>query len=154
METESLPSSLIEKWESEAILQGVSVYEIGNFMKMKEKAWRESKRADVPERESLYTNASCNRLTKHGQKAVYEKLMEIPTVERIVKIARYNFAELQRKMERGFSTDTQKEIFVSEREYWFAHLKSQMKEHRISKETLLQYGLNWNDCKRFAFLTV
>lgn len=154
MKTETVaPSSLIEKWENEAILQGVSCYEIGNFMKMKEKIWRESLKK-LPEEESIYTNASCNRLTEHGNKVVYQKIMEVPTVERIVKIAKFNFENLQRKIKNGFANEVQKDFFLAERDYWFAHLKEMMMLHKISKETLSGFGLNWKECKSLAFLAV
>lgn len=147
-------SSLIERWENEAILQGVSCYEIGNFMKMKEKLWREAKSTRKPSKESIYTNAACNRLTEHGNKFVYSKLMEIPTIERIVKVARVNFEELQKRLSRGFADDVQRDLFVAQRDSWFSHLKEKMCEHKISKETLSAFGLNWKDAKSLAFMAV
>lgn len=154
--SESFPSSsLIEKWENEAISQGVSCYEIGNFMKMKEKIWREEHSTKTfPKKESIYTNSSCNRLTESGNRFVYNKIMEIPVVERIVKVAKFNFENLHEKIRKGFADEVQKDVFLSERDYWFAHLKEMMMLHRISKETLAQFGLNWKDAKSLAFMAV
>lgn len=150
---EQISSVLIERWEREAIDQGVSCYEIGNFMKMKENAWREEHRT-FQTKESVYTNSACNRLTEHGNKFVYSKLMEIPTIERIVKVARVNFEELQKRLSRGFADDVQRDLFVAQRDSWFSHLKEKMCEHKISKETLSAFGLNWKDAKSLAFMAV
>lgn len=150
---EQISSVLIERWEREAIDQGVSCYEIGNFMKMKENAWREEHRT-FQTKESVYTNSACNRLTEHGNKVVYQKLMEIPTVERIVKVAMVNFENLQKNLSKGFADNVQRDNFVAQRDLWFAHLKEMMMLHKISKETLATFGLNWKEAKSLAFLAV
>lgn len=78
-------------------------------------------------------------------------LMAIPMPGRAVVIARIRYTELEKRQSKGFKTDAQRESFAWERDMWFSHLKETMRDYRLSKEYLAEFGLNWNDCKRMAY---
>lgn len=77
--------------------------------------------------------------------------MQIPMPGRVAVIARMRLGELEKKQSKGFKTDDQRRSFEYEKEMWFSWLKDSMKNYRLSKEFLADYGLNWNDCKRMAY---
>lgn len=70
-------------------------------------------------------------------------------VERICRISRMNLEEFLRiKNKRGITKDswTAGEIVAS-----FEYLKERMKELRISKETLMEYGCDFNAYRELYF---
>ena len=148
-----IPSALIQQWEQEAIDQKIPYTEFGNFLKMKERLFRQSieEKKECPQ---IFSNAARNKLTEYGNKVALEHFLAIPLVERVCKFAKFDLEELQRKLSRGFEDETQKENFIWERDHWFMRLKDKMKEFRISKETLESFGLNWKECKSFAYQTL
>lgn len=148
-----IPSSLMLQWEEEAMQQKVSYLDFGNFIRMKERMYWESQ-VQKRDRPSIYANAARNKLTEYGNKIVLEQFLQIPVVERTCKLARYDMDELQKKLSNGFVSEEQKETFLNEREHWFMRLKEKMKEHRISKEVLESFGLDWKQCKTFAYQTL
>ena len=151
--TKQIPSSLMQQWESEALSQKIPYTEFGNFIKMKERLYWQSL-STTKEQPQIFANDARNKLTEYGNKVALETLLAIPLVERVCKFAKFDLEELQRKLSRGFEDETQKENFIWERDYWFMRLKEKMKENRISKETLESFGLNWKECKVFAYQTL
>ena len=151
--TKQIPSSLMQQWESEALSQKIPYTEFGNFIKMKERLYWQSL-STTKEQPQIFANDARNKLTEYGNKVALETLLAIPLVERVCKFAKFDLEELQRKLSRGFEDETQKENFIWERDYWFMRLKEKMKENRISKETLGSFGLNWKECKVFAYQTL
>ena len=143
----------MQQWESEALSQKIPYTEFGNFIKMKERLYWQSL-STTKEQPQIFANDARNKLTEYGNKVALETLLAIPLVERVCKFAKFDLEELQRKLSRGFEDETQKENFIWERDYWFMRLKEKMKENRISKETLESFGLNWKECKVFAYQTL
>lgn len=152
-ENKVIPSALTLQWEQEAIEQKIPYTEFGNFVRMKEENYWQSI-APKKERKEIFANAARNKLTEYGQKVALEHLLSIPEVERVCKFARFDFEDMQKKLSQGFLDENQKQNFLLDREYWFSRLKEKMKEFRISKETLESFGLNWKDCKTFAYQTI
>lgn len=152
-ETVKVPSGLLLRWEREALKEKVSLHGLKEFVRMKERLWRESLAAKE-ERPQVFANAARNKLTAYGNKVALEHFLKIPVVERTCRMARMDMETLQRKLSGGFVSDEQKRNFLSEREQWFAHLKERMKDLRISKETLETFGLSWKAAKSFAYQAV
>ena len=151
--TRQIPSALTLQWEQEALSQKIPYTEFGNFIKMKENNYWQSleSKEETPQ---IFANAARNKLTEYGNKVVLDYFLCIPLVERICKFAKYDLDEMQKKLSHGFADAEQKENFIWEREHWFMRLKEKMKEHRISKETLQSFGLDWKVCKAFAYQTL
>lgn len=148
-----IPSALTLQWEQEALSQKIPYTEFGNFIKMKENNYWQSleSKEETPQ---IFANAARNKLTEYGNKVVLDYFLGIPLVERICKLAKYDLDEMQKKLSHGFADAEQKENFIWERDHWFMRLKEKMKENRISKETLESFGLNWKECKTFAYQTL
>lgn len=153
MKKNNIPSSLMQQWEQEAIEQKIPYTEFGNFLKMKEQNYWQSL-STAKERPAIFANDARSKLTEYGNEVALKTLLAIPLVERVCKFAKFDLEELQRKLSRGFEDETQKENFIWERDHWFMRLKEKMKENRISKETLGSFGLNWKECKAFAYQTI
>lgn len=151
--TVQVPSVLLLQWEREALEEKVSLHGLKEYVRMKEKIWRESLAAEEV-RPQIFANAARNKLTAYGNKVALDHFLKIPVVERTCRIARIDMETLQRKLSGGFVSDEQKRNFLSEREQWFAHLKERMKDLRISKETLETFGMSWKAAKSFAYQTV
>lgn len=151
MRTEvEIPSSVIERWEKEAMDQKLPYTEFKEFLRMKKDSYRQSFVKET-RKEKIFTNDACNKLTAYGQRVALETILSIPEVERVCKIAKIDFEELSERLSKGFADRLQKEMFESMRELWFAHLKERMYELRISKETLASFGIDWKVYKTFAF---
>ena len=148
-----IPSALTLQWEQEALSQKIPYTEFGNFIKMKERLYWQSL-STTKERPAIFANDARNKLTEYGNKVALEHFLAIPLVERVCKFAKFDLEELQRKLSRGFEDETQKENFIWERDHWFMRLKEKMKDLRISKEVLESFGLDWKECKRFAYQTI
>lgn len=148
-----IPSSLMQQWESEAMAQGLSYLEVGNFIRMKERMYREGKR-DVRERPQIFANAARNKLTAYGNDFVLDYFLQIPVIERTCKIARIGLDDLRKRLAGGFVSEDQRENFLCDRSRWFSHLRERMKDLRISKEMMESYGLSWKDVKTFAYQAV
>ena len=151
--TRQIPSALMLQWEQEALSQKIPYTEFGNFINMKERLYWQSQ-STRKERPQIFANSARSKLTEYGKKVAFEHFLAIPLVERVCKFAKFDLEELQRKLSRGFEDETQKEKFIWERDHWFMRLKEKMKENRISKETLESFGLNWKECKTFAYQTL
>ena len=148
-----IPSALIQQWEQEAIDQKLPYTEFGSFLKMKEQNYWQSqstKKVSQP----IFANDARNKLTDFGQKVALETLLSIPAVERAAKFARFDFEDLKDELSRGFKDEAQKLSFLERRDSWFFRLKEKMKDLRISKETLLSFGLDFKAAKSFAYQTI
>lgn len=148
-----IPSSLIQQWENEALSQKIPYTEFGNFLRMKERLYRQSLE-DRKQSPKVFANDARNKLTEYGNKVALKTLLSIPTLERACKFARWEFEELKEKLSKGFQDESQKENFLIEREHWFAHLKEKMKDLRISKETLQSFGLDFKAAKSFYYQAI
>lgn len=148
-----IPSALIQQWEREALSQKIPYTEFGNFLRMKERNYRQSLE-DRKQSPKVFANDARNKLTEYGNKVALETLLAIPLIERVCKFARFDFEELQRKLSNGFADAEQKENFLFEREHWFMHLKNKMKDLRISKETLQSFGLDFKAAKSFYYQAI
>lgn len=152
-EVREIPSALIERWEREAIAQKLPYTEFGSFLKMKEQNYFQSLERKN-QTEKVFTNDARNKLTAHGQKVALDTLLSIPMVERVCKFARFDYEEMQEELSHGFKSEAQKVSFLDRREHWFMRLKEKMKDLRISKETLLSFGLDFKSAKSFAYQTI
>jgi len=110
---------------------------------------------NFPERneEPIFTNKERNKLTSFGQKFVLDYISGMEPVERVCKFALYDMQDLQHNLSKAKSEE-QKLFVKSLREVWFSHLKEMMKELKISKETLMTFGLDWKVAKNFYFQTI
>lgn len=109
---------------------------------------------EIVSREKIFTNSARNKLTEYGNSYALNVLLQIPLVERVCKFAAFDMEEMQKRLSHGFATEELRQRFIDERSRWFAHLKEMMKELRISKETMESFGLNWKECKAFAYQTI
>ena len=148
-----IPPVLMQQWEQEAISQKLPYTEFGNFLKMKEQNYWQSLEVRE-ERKEIFANDARNKLTEYGNKVALETLLSIPMVERVCKFARFDFEDLKDELSRGFKDEAQKLSFLEKREHWFLRLKEKMKDFRISKETLLSFGLDFKAAKSFAYQTI
>lgn len=152
-EFQDIPSALIQQWEREAIDQKLPYTEFGNFLKMKEQNYWQSLEVRE-ERKEIFANDARNKLTEYGNKVALDTLLSIPMVERAAKFARFDFEDLKDELSRGFKDESQKLSFLERRDNWFMRLKEKMKDLRISKETLLSFGLDFKSAKSFAYQTI
>ena len=148
----NIPSHVLEMWEREAIDQKIPYTEFGGFLKMKQEQYeqRQSRKVSEP----IFANDARNKLTEHGQKVALETLRALPIVERVCKFARFDYEEMQEELSHGFKSEAQKVSFLDRRDHWFFRLKEKMKDLRISKETLLSFGLDFKSAKSFAYQTI
>ena len=153
MDKKQIPSALMLQWELEAIKQNIPCTEFTNFIRMKQERYWQSVE-EKKQRPQIFANSARNRLTEYGNSYVLDYFLNIPAVERTCKLARFTMEELQKKLANGFADDEQRQNFLQDRERWFTHLKSRMKELRISKETLESFGLSWKAAKSFAYQVV
>ena len=149
-----IPSHILEKWEQEAIVQGIPYTEFGSFLKMKQERYWQSFSTRKEVRNEIFANDARNKLTDYGQKVALETLLNIPIVERVCKFARFDYEEMQEELSHGFKSEAQKLSFLERRDNWFMRLKEKMKDLRISKETLLSFGLDFKAAKSFAYQTI
>lgn len=151
--TRQIPSALMLQWEQEALSQKIPYTEFGNFIKMKERLYWQSL-STTKERPAIFANDARNKLTDFGQKVALDTLLSIPMVERVCKFARFDFEDLKDELSRGFKDESQKLSFLERRDNWFMRLKEKMKDLRISKETLLSFGLDFKSAKSFAYQAI
>jgi hypothetical protein len=149
----TIPSDILEMWEREAISQNIPYTEFGNFLKMKqEQYWQKS--AEIKVSQPIFANDARNKLTEYGNKVALDTLLSIPMVERVCKFARFDYEDLKAELSRGFKDESQKLSFLERRDHWFMRLKEKMKDFRISKETLLSFGLDFKSAKSFAYQVI
>lgn len=152
-QTKEIPSDILEMWEQEAIDQKIPYTEFGSFLKMKQEQYWQSqstRKASQP----IFANDARNKLTEYGQRVALDTLLSIPMVERVCKFARFDFEDLKDELSHGFRDESQKLSFVERRDHWFMRLKEKMKDLRLSKEVLAANGLNFKDCKQFAYQVI
>ena len=148
-----IPPALMQQWEQEAIYQKIPYTEFGNFLKMKEQNyWQSQSTRKVSQ--PIFANDARNKLTEYGQRVALETLLSIPIVERVCKFARFDFEDLKEELSHGFKDEAQKLSFLERRDNWFMRIKENMKDLRISKETLLSFGFDFKAAKSFAYQTI
>lgn len=148
-----IPDKLQKSWEQEAISQRLPLSEFSEFIRMKERRYV-SELSQNRQTEKVFANDARNKFTSFGNSLAYQKIMELPRVERAVKVSRFSFEELRNRFSRGFANEEQRKCFLSEREEWFLRLKERMKDLKISKEVLESFGLSWTECKSFAYQSI
>ena len=156
-----IPSSLLKSWEDQAIRENIPYTEFAEFIRMKQRQYearllrkKENKEAIAKAKfeKSLYADDERNILSEYGNKVALAYLLAIPQVERICKFARFDFEDLQARHDKiiiGKAKD--KDKFLFHLEGWYNKLKSDMKEYRLSKETLSSYGLDFKAATNFYF---
>ena len=100
---------------------------------------------------SIYTNEKRNKFSEFGNKKALEFLQQIPTIERVVKFANFDFKDLQKRYQELNTGKIDKENFYQELKYWYKNLKEKMFLFKISKETLLKHGLDYKKATAFYF---
>lgn len=154
MENKSfIPRCLQQEWEEEALLEKIPYTEFPEFLRMKEKKYLESLHAEKFE-ERIFANKDKSKLTEHGNKVVLKKVSEMDPVERVCKFAKFDLDDMRKQISRGFPNDWEKDMFISFREGWYARLRENMKEFRISKQNLESFGLSWKEVRSFYFQTI
>ena len=109
---------------------------------------------EMVERENIFTNSACNKLTEHGQNVALNYIFSIPEVERVCKFALYDLQDMKNVLAKGFRDDFQKECFLAKRSEWFRHLRERMQTLRISKDVLKSFGLDWKEARNFYFQAI
>ena len=129
-----IPDNLLQKWEREAQSLGVPQDELREFLKARERDFRESTR--TPERKQPREFFSWDQ------------------DERVCRRAAWDFADLQKRLRKGFKDSEARENFLYQRERWFSHLLRCMREMKISKGKLAHYGLDFRAAQSFAHVAV
>lgn len=145
-----IPSELLKSWEEQAIRENIPYTEFAEFIRMKQRRYEESLQPEK-ESKSLYTDAAKNKLSEYGNKVALNYLLAIPQVERLCKFARFDFEDLQKMQAKVSAGKADKANFLWQLESWYKKLKSDMKEYRLSKETLSSYGLDFKAATNFYF---
>lgn len=146
-----IPSDLQKSWEDQAIRENIPYTEFAEFIRMKQRQYEESLQTQH-EQEEIFANAAKNKLSEYGNKIVLNYLLAIPQVERICKFARFDFEDLQELSAKVLKGQADKDNFLWQLESWYKKLKSDMKEHHLSKETLSSYGLDFKAATNFYFV--
>ena len=145
-----IPSALLKKWEEQAIRENIPYTEFAEFIRMKQRKYKESLQTQHKQ-EGIFANDAKNKLSEYGNKVALNYLLAIPQVERICKFAKFDFEDLQKMQVKVSAGKADKANFLWQLESWYKKLKSDMKEYRLSKETLLSYGLDFKAATNFYF---
>ena len=146
----TIPSSLQKSWEEQAIRENIPYTEFAEFIRMKQRQYEESLQTQH-EQEEIFANGAKNKLSEYGNKVVLAYLLAIPQTERLCKFARFDFEELKELSAKVLKGQADKDNFLWQLESWYNKLKSDMKEYRLSKETLSSYGLDFKAATNFYF---
>ena len=145
-----IPSELLESWEEQAIRENIPYTEFAEFIRMKQRQYKESLQTQHKQ-EGIFANDAKNKLSEYGNKVALAYLLAIPQIERLCKFARFDFEDLQELSAKVLKGQADKDNFLWQLESWYKKLKSDMKEYRLSKETLLSYGLDFKAATNFYF---
>ena len=145
-----IPSGLLNSWEEQALRENIPYTEFAEFIRMKQRQYEESLQVQ-DKQEEIFTNAARNKLTEYGNKVALACLLAIPQPERLIRHARFEFEDLQALYQKVSNGKCDKDNFLWQLEYWYLKLKSDMKKHRLSKETLASYGLDFKAATNFYF---
>lgn len=146
----TIPSELLKSWEEQAIRENIPYTEFAEFIRMKQRKYKESLQTQHKQ-EGIFANDAKNKLSEYGNKVALNYLLAIPQVERICKFARFDFEDLQKLQAKVSAGKADKTSFLWQLESWYKKLKSDMKEYRLSKETLSSYGLDFKTATNFYF---
>lgn len=105
-------------------------------------AWREFK--------ARVKNRELSEETRMAPQSTKNSLMDLPMPQRAVVISRIRFIDLRNRLNSAKSAESAENVKF-EISFWFAHLKDLMRDYRISKESLADCGLCWDDCKKLAY---
>lgn len=145
-----IPSELLESWEAQAIRENIPYTEFAEFIRMKQRKYKESLQTQHKQ-EGIFANDAKNKLSEYGNKVALNYLLAIPQIERICKFSRFDFEDLQKLQAKVSAGKADKAYFLWQLESWYNKLKSDMKEYRLSKETLSSYGLDFKAATNFYF---
>ena len=145
-----IPSGLLKSWEEQAIRENIPYTEFAEFIRMKQRRYKESLQT-LHKQEGIFANEAKNKLSEYGNKVALNYLLAIPQVERICKFAKFDFEDLQKLQVKVSAGKADKANFLWQLESWYKKLKSDMKEYRLSKDTLLSYGLDFKAATNFYF---
>lgn len=145
-----IPSGLLKSWEDQALRENIPYTEFAEFIRMKQRQYEESLQP-AKESKELFANAAKNKLSEYGNKVALNYLLAIPQIERICKFAKFDFEDLQKLQVKVSAGKADKANFLWQLESWYKKLKSDMKEYRLSKETLSSYGLDFKAATNFYF---
>lgn len=145
-----IPSELLKSWEEQAIRENIPYTEFAEFIRMKQRQYKESLQP-AKESKELFANDAKNKLSEYGNQVALNYLLAIPQIERICKFARFDFEDLQKLQAKVSAGKADKANFLWQLESWYKKLKSDMKEYRLSKETLSSYGLDFKAATNFYF---
>lgn len=146
----AVPSKLLKSWEEQAIRENIPYTEFAEFIRMKQRQYEESLQVQ-DKQEEIFANAAKNKLSEYGNKVALAYLLAIPQIERLCKFARFDFEDLQELSAKVLKGQADKDNFLWQLESWYKKLKSDMKKHRLSKETLASYGLDFKAATNFYF---
>ena len=145
-----IPSELLESWEEQAIRENIPYTEFAEFIRMKQRRYEQSLQVQ-DKQEEIFANAAKNKLSEYGNKVALNYLLAIPQIERLCKFAKFDFEDLQELSAKVLKGQADKDNFLWQLESWYNKLKSDMKEYRLSKETLSSYGLDFKAATNFYF---
>ena len=145
-----IPSELLKSWEDQAIRENIPYTEFAEFIRMKQRKYKEGLQTQHKQ-EGIFANEAKNKLSEYGNKVALNYLLAIPQVERICKFAKFDFEDLQKMQVKVSAGKADKANFLWQLESWYKKLKSDMKEYRLSKETLSSYGLDFKAATNFYF---
>lgn len=145
-----IPFELLKSWEEQAIRENIPYTEFAEFIRMKQRRYEESLQPEK-ESKSLYTDDAKSKLSEYGNRVALAYLLKIPKTERIIKFARFDFEDLQKRYTKVSKGKADKDNFLWDLDRWYKKIKSDMKEYRWSKETLSSYGLDFKAATKFYF---
>ena len=145
-----IPSEVQKLWEEQAMRENIPYTEFSEYIRMKERRYRESLHKES-EKPAIWANGARNKLTEYGNELALRYLLAIPLIKRICKFARYDFEDLQTLSKKIHSGKADKENFLLELDHWYKKLKADMKKYRISKDTMMYYGFDYKAATNFYF---
>lgn len=152
MASNTIPSSLMLQWESEAISQGIRYQEFPEFLRMKEHNYmlemqrKEYDRISDQERERI-------RREKQ-EREMARKMAMMKPVELVVKNIKFQYEELVARVANGFQSDSDRENCLFAIQIWYDGMKERMMRDRITKYDMKKYHLNYKQCQEFYFSQV
>lgn len=148
-----IPSEVQKLWEGQAMREHIPYTEFPSFLRMKEREFIRMQEKEEP-RPQIYTNAARNKFTAYGTRVALAYFHAMPPGVRAIVFARIDFEDLQKMQEKVTRGETDQENFLWEVEHWYKKLKADMKEYRLSKETMIKYGLDYKAATKFYFAAI
>lgn len=149
MASNTIPSSLMLQWESEAISQGIRYQEFPEFLRMKEHNYmlkmqrKEYDRISDQERERI-------RREKQ-EREMARKMAMMKPVQLVVNNIKFEYEELVARAAKGFTSEDERQNCINAINIWYNCTLERMRRDRITKEDMKKYRLNWKKCQAFYF---